>query len=78
MSPDFQRAYFSSFAGVDMTVDSPLEQKCSYPARLGLTSASKPAVVRMEATAMYLAHPYAAGHVRSLLPEVRCNVNVLQ
>jgi hypothetical protein len=69
-----QHSYFSSFPGVDMSVDDPLAGRCSYPAQLGLSSSSRPALVRMEATAMYLAHPWAAGNVRQLLPEVTSNL----
>jgi hypothetical protein len=68
-----QHSYFSSFPGVDMSVDDPLAGRCSYPAQLGLSSSSRPALVRMEATAMYLAHPWAAANVQQLLPEVRRN-----
>jgi hypothetical protein len=66
-----QRSYFSSFPGVDMSVDDPLAGRCSYPAQLGLSSSSRPALVRMEATAMYLAHPSTAGNIQRLLPQVR-------
>ncbi|WIA28607.1 hypothetical protein OEZ86_011147 [Tetradesmus obliquus] len=66
-----QQQYFASFPGVDALVDQPLAGRCSYPAQLGLSSSSRPALVRMEATAMYLAHPTAAANVQRLLPQVR-------
>jgi hypothetical protein len=70
-TPLYQKQYFSSFPGVDMSVDDPLAGRCSYPAQLGLSSSSsRPALVRMEATAMYLAHPSAAGNIQRLLPQV--------
>jgi hypothetical protein len=70
-----QRTYFGSFPSVDMSVDEPLAGRCSYPAQLGLSSSSRPALVRMEATAMYLAHPSAAGNIQRLLPQVRPQVD---
>jgi hypothetical protein len=70
-TPLYQKQYFASFPGVDMSVDDPLAGKCSLPAQLGLSSSSRPALVRMEATAMYLAHPSAAANVQRLLPQVR-------
>ncbi|KAF8072632.1 hypothetical protein HT031_000292 [Scenedesmus sp. PABB004] len=70
-NPQQQRTYFASFPGVNATADSPLQGRCSWPAAAGLTAASRPGLVRMEATAMYLAHPNAAGNVRALLPQAR-------
>lgn len=69
-----QQKYFASFAGVDMTVDDPLDAKCSYPAKRGLTKGSRPELIRMEATAMYLAHPHAAGNVKMLLQQVSLGI----
>ncbi|KAF6264449.1 P-loop containing nucleoside triphosphate hydrolase protein, partial [Scenedesmus sp. NREL 46B-D3] len=70
-TPMYQKQYFGSFPGVDTAADEPLAGRCSYAAHLGLSSSSRPALVRMEATAMYLAHPSAAGNVHQLLPQVR-------
>jgi hypothetical protein len=70
-TPLYQKQYFGSFPGVDMSVDEPLAGRCSFPAQLGLSSSSRPALVRMEATAMYLAHPSAAGNIQRLVPQVR-------
>uniref|UniRef100_A0A383WIM9 Sulfotransferase n=1 Tax=Tetradesmus obliquus TaxID=3088 RepID=A0A383WIM9_TETOB len=70
-TPLYQQQYFASFPGVDALADQPLAGRCSYAAQLGLSSSSKPALVRMEATAMYLAHPSAAANVQRLLPQVR-------
>lgn len=64
-------AYFKhTFAGVAAS-DDPLAGRCSHPAALGLTPASRPALVRFEATAMNLAHPAVAQRVAATLPMAR-------
>jgi hypothetical protein len=53
--------YLAKFAGVNMSVDDPLAGRCSYAQQLGLDSSSEPAMVRMEATVMYMPSRTAAG-----------------
>ncbi|WIA15486.1 hypothetical protein OEZ85_002125 [Tetradesmus obliquus] len=63
--------YFAKFAGVNMSADDPAAGQCSYPRQLGLSSSSAPAMVRMEATVMYMPSRTAAGLVKEILPNTR-------